>query len=102
MDLKDVEFTESTLVEEQETTINHLKEDDCWYIYTCEKSFLTRLKKILTNKDDYEIIKVTPRSVQLKVYSQLLISLRKKINISDEDRQSRRERLTALKNPKNL
>lgn len=102
MDLNDVEFTEPTLVEEQETTINHLKEDNCWYIYTCEKSFLTRLKKILTNKDDYEIIRVTPRSVQLKVYSQLLINLRKKINISEEDRQLRRERLAARKNPMNL
>lgn len=102
MDLKDVEFTEPTRVEEQETTINHLKEDDCWYIYTCEKSFLTRLKKILTNKDDYKIIRVTPRSVQLKVYSKMLISLSKKRNISDEDRQLIRERLAARKNPISL
>lgn len=99
MDLKDVEFTQPTSVAEQETTINHLKEDNCWYIYTCDKSFLTRLKKILTNKDDYKIIRVTPRSVQLKVYSKLLISIRKKRHISDEDRQILRERLAARKNP---
>lgn len=102
MDLKDVEFTQPTSVDEQETTINHLKEDNCWYIYTCEKSFLTRLKKILTNKDDYEIIRVTPRSVQLKVYSKLLISISKKRHISDEDRQILRERLAARKNPISL
>lgn len=102
MDLKDVEFTELTPKDEQETTINHLKEDGCWYIYTCEKSFLVKLKKMFANRNDYEIIRVTPRSIQLKVYSEMLINLRKKINLSDEDRQLRRERLIACKNPINL
>ena len=51
--------------------------------------------------NDVEFTEPT-RSVQLKVYSQLLINLRKKINISDEDRQLRRERLAARKNPINL
>lgn len=87
MRIEDIEFTQNTLVEEQETTINHLKEDDSWYIYTCERTMLTRLKKILKYSDDYEIIRVTPRSVQLKLFVPLLINTRKKRDLSDEDRE---------------
>lgn len=78
MRIEDIEFTQKTLVEEQETTINHLKEDNCWYIYTCERTMLTRLKKILKDCDNYEIMRVTPRSVQLKLYVPLIINTSKR------------------------
>ena len=75
MRIEDIEFTQNTLVEEQETTINHLKEDNCWYIYTCERPMLTRLKKILKDCDNYEIMRVTPRSVQLRIHVPLFINI---------------------------
>lgn len=92
MRIEDIEFTQNTLVEEQETTINHLKEDNCWYIYTCERPMLTRLKKILKDCDNYEIMRVTPRSVQLRIHEDLSINLRKKRDLSDEDREILRQR----------
>ena len=92
MRIEDIEFTQNTLVEEQETTINHLKEDNCWYIYTCERTMLTRLKKILKDCDNYEIMRVTPRSVQIRIHDNLSINITRKRDLSDEDREILRQR----------
>ena len=92
MRIEDIEFTQNTLVEEQETTINHLKEDNCWYIYTCERPMLTRLKKILKDRNDYDIMRVTPRSVQIRIHADLSINIVRKRDLSDEDREILRQR----------
>ena len=62
MRIEDIEI-KGTLLEEQETIIQWYR-GDRFRVYTCDPTFLTKLKKILVDKE-YHIERVTSRSVQL-------------------------------------
>lgn len=89
--LKDVEI-KGTMIEEQETVIQWYHDDDTMRIYTCEPSFLTKLKGMLDGKE-YTIERLTERSVQVRC-KKSDVSLYKvsKKNLSEEQREILRER----------
>lgn len=81
-----------TMSEEQETVIQWYHNDDTMRIYTCDPTFLTKLKGILDGKE-YTIERVTSRSVQVVAKREdILIGKGRKMNLTDEQRDNIRKR----------
>ena len=81
---------------ERETIILTNDEDGCWEIYTCQGKIMTKLKKI--GAEPYEV----KRNEEGRIYEAKYrldykqISFRKIIQLSDEQKEKRREHMRQI------